>query len=97
MDEAQAIKNRNTKRSKTVMNLQGDFRLITTGTPIENHLGELWNLFNFINPGLLGKHEFFNEKFALPIEKNNDENDAQNSAKIDQTFYSAPPQKSGFG
>ncbi len=73
LDEAQAVKNRNTKRSKTVMNLQGDFRLITTGTPIENHLGELWNLFNFINPGLLGTHEFFNTKFALPIEKNNDE------------------------
>ncbi len=73
LDEAQAIKNRTTKRSKTVMNLQADFRLITTGTPIENHLGELWNLFNFINPGLLGSHEFFNEKFALPIEKNKDE------------------------
>lgn len=73
LDEAQAIKNRTTKRSKTVMNLQGDFRLITTGTPIENHLGELWNLFNFINPGLLGSHGFFNEKFALPIEKHKDE------------------------
>ena len=73
LDEAQAIKNRTTKRSKTVMNLQGDFHLITTGTPIENHLGELWNLFNFINPGLLGSHEFFNQKFAIPIEKNKDE------------------------
>lgn len=74
LDEAQAIKNRNTKRSKTVMALQGDFRMITTGTPIENHLGELWNLFNFINPGLLGSHSFFTEKFGLPIEKNDDEN-----------------------
>lgn len=73
LDEAQAIKNRTTKRSRTVMNLQGDFRLITTGTPIENHLGELWNLFNFINPGLLGNHDFFNEKFALPIERSKDE------------------------
>jgi superfamily II DNA or RNA helicase len=73
LDEAQAIKNRNTKRSKTVMALQGDFRLITTGTPIENHLGELWNLFNFTNPGLLGNHEFFNEKFGLPIEKDKDD------------------------
>ncbi|HMS43558.1 MAG TPA: SNF2-related protein, partial [Pyrinomonadaceae bacterium] len=73
LDEAQAIKNRATKRSKTVMNLQGDFRLITTGTPIENHLGELWNLFNFINPGLLGNHDFFNEKFALPIERSKDD------------------------
>ena len=43
-DEAQAIKNALTKRSKAAMALQADFKLITTGTPIENHLGELWNL-----------------------------------------------------
>ncbi|MCY7345541.1 MAG: DEAD/DEAH box helicase [Pyrinomonadaceae bacterium] len=86
LDEAQAIKNRNTKRSRTVMNLQGDFRLITTGTPIENHLGELWNLFNFTNPGLLGNHEFFNEKFALPIEKNKDENARKTLQKLIKPF-----------
>ena len=86
LDEAQAVKNRNTKRSRAVMNLQGDFRLITTGTPIENHLGELWNLFNFINPGLLGKHEFFNEKFALPIEKNNDDNARKTLQKLIKPF-----------
>ena len=86
LDEAQAVKNRNTKRSKTVMNLNGDFRLITTGTPIENHLGELWNLFNFINPGLLGKHEFFTEKFALPIEKNNDDNARKTLQKLIKPF-----------
>jgi superfamily II DNA or RNA helicase len=72
LDEAQAIKNLATKRSQAAMNLGGDFRLITTGTPIENHLGELWNLFNFINPGLLGSLEEFNETFAVPIEKNRD-------------------------
>ncbi len=86
LDEAQAIKNRNTKRSKTVMALQGDFRLITTGTPIENHLGELWNLFNFINPGLLGNHEFFNEKFALPIEKTKDETARKTLQKLIKPF-----------
>lgn len=86
LDEAQAVKNRNTKRSKTVMNLQGDFRLITTGTPIENHLGELWNLFNFINPGLLGKHEFFVEKFAAPIEKTKDENARKTLQKLIKPF-----------
>jgi hypothetical protein len=51
LDEAQAIKNPATKRSKAAMKLQGGFKVITTGTPIENHLGELWNLFRFINPG----------------------------------------------
>jgi SNF2 family DNA or RNA helicase len=68
VDEAQAIKNASTKRSQAVMGLNGRFRLVTTGTPIENHLGELWNLFRFINPGLLGSLERFNERFARPIE-----------------------------
>ena len=71
-DEAQAIKNALTKRSKAVMALPADFKLITTGTPIENHLGELWNLFNFINPGLLGSLQKFNTQFASPIENNKD-------------------------
>ncbi len=86
LDEAQAVKNRTTKRSKTVMNLQTDFRLITTGTPIENHLGELWNLFNFVNPHLLGSHEFFNQKFALPIEKNKDENARKTLQRLIKPF-----------
>jgi SNF2 family DNA or RNA helicase len=71
-DEAQAIKNALTKRSKAVMALQADFKLITTGTPIENHLGELWNLFNFINPGLLGSLQKFNTHYANAIENNKD-------------------------
>ena len=71
-DEAQAFKNPQTKRSKAVMALQADFRMIATGTPIENHLGELWNLFQFINPGLLGSLERFNQRFAAPIEQQGD-------------------------
>ena len=71
-DEAQAFKNATTKRSKAVMGLVGDFRMIATGTPIENHLGELWNLFSFINPGLLGSRDAFNDKFANPIEGQKD-------------------------
>ena len=71
-DEAQAFKNAVTKRSKAVMNLQADFKIITTGTPIENHLGELWNLFNFINPGLLGSLNKFNERYAQAIEGQKD-------------------------
>lgn len=67
LDEAQAIKNRETMRSQAAMRLEAGFRLITTGTPIENHLGELWNLFNFINPGLLGSADGFARDFAAPI------------------------------
>ena len=72
LDEAQAIKNAATKRSRAAMSLQARFKLITTGTPIENHLGELWNLFHFINPGLLGSIGSFNERFAIPIERYHD-------------------------
>ena len=72
LDEAQAIKNAATKRSQAAMMLNAKFKLITTGTPIENHLGELWNLFHFINPGLLGTLKSFNEKFAVPIERHQD-------------------------
>ena len=68
LDEAQFIKNMTTKRSQAAMKLQGQFKLITTGTPLENHLGELWNLFRFINPGLLGSWKQFNERFIAPIE-----------------------------
>jgi len=71
-DEAQAIKNFFTKRSRAAMSLPGDYKMITTGTPIENHLGELWNLFNFISPGLLGSLESFNRRFAHPIEQYQD-------------------------
>jgi hypothetical protein len=71
-DEAQALKNGATKRSKAAMALQGDFKMVTTGTPIENHLGELWNLFNFINPGLLGSLKQFNERYAQAIENDKD-------------------------
>jgi len=72
LDEAQAIKNAHTRRSQAVMSLRGDFRMAATGTPLENHLGELWNLFRFINPGLLGTSDQFNLRFAGPIEKASD-------------------------
>jgi superfamily II DNA or RNA helicase len=72
LDEAQAIKNAATKRSSAAMSLDGGFRLICTGTPIENRLAELWNLFRFINPGLLGSEERFRERFVRPIEAEHD-------------------------
>ncbi|MFH1217408.1 MAG: DEAD/DEAH box helicase [Pseudomonadota bacterium] len=86
LDEAQAIKNIATKRSRAAMELKGNFRMITTGTPIENHLGELWNLFNFINPGLLGSLDHFNHRFAYPIEKERDNNARRKLKKLIQPF-----------
>ena len=72
LDEAQAIKNMWTKRSKAAMKLEADFKMATTGTPIENNLFELWNLFHFINPDYLGSLESFKEKFVAPIERDED-------------------------
>lgn len=72
LDEAHTIKNKDTKMSHGAMMLQADFRLLLTGTPVQNHLGELWNLFQFSNPGLLGTNAQFQEKFILPIEKHDD-------------------------
>lgn len=86
LDEAQSIKNSATKRSQAAMKLGGQFKLITTGTPIENHLGELWNLFRFINPGLLGSMERFNERFALPISRDGQTESSQQLRKLIQPF-----------
>jgi SNF2 family DNA or RNA helicase len=86
LDEAQAIKNHQTKRSQAAMKLQAGFKLITTGTPIENHLGELWNLFRFINPGLLGSLESFNQKYAGPIEREQDEDARDRLKQLIQPF-----------
>ncbi|MEM7679007.1 MAG: DEAD/DEAH box helicase, partial [Myxococcota bacterium] len=64
LDEAQAIKNASTQRAKAARRLKGAFRIATTGTPIENHLGEVWSLMTFLNPGLLGTAKAFDRRFA---------------------------------
>ena len=86
LDEAQAIKNMATKRSQAAMELRGAFKMVATGTPIENHLGELWNVFRFINPGLLGSLKQFNVKFAAPIEKTQDKKARARLKKLIQPF-----------
>ena len=66
LDEAHIIKNYATKTSKATMQLKAGFRLALTGTPLQNHQGEIWNLFNFINPGLLGNLNHFTDTFIKP-------------------------------
>lgn len=68
LDEAQAIKNSHAKRSQAALEIHADFRVVTTGTPVENNLNELWSIFNFIIPGLLGTREGFQKRFATTIE-----------------------------
>jgi len=71
LDEAQAIKNSDTASAKAARLLNGDHRLALSGTPIENHLGELWSLFEFLNPGMLGAASVF--KIAGGVGRNPDE------------------------
>ena len=68
LDEAHTIKNRGTKMSEAAMSLKAASRVILTGTPVQNYLGELWNLFQFLNPGLLGSYDAFSQKFITPSE-----------------------------
>ena len=79
LDEAQAIKNFNTKRWSVVSKLNSDVRIALTGTPVENHLGELWSILHFLNPGLLGTLKNFQSKFILPI--SNSDQIAKNALK----------------
>lgn len=69
LDEAHMIKNSSTRRARAVGRIDADFRVALTGTPVENHLGELWSLFRVISPGLLGTWPQFRERFAAPIER----------------------------
>jgi superfamily II DNA or RNA helicase len=63
LDEAQAIKNAQTESAKAVRLLQADYRLALSGTPVQNHLGELWSLFEYLNPGMLGAAAIFDTRF----------------------------------
>ncbi|MBI5542465.1 MAG: DEAD/DEAH box helicase, partial [Deltaproteobacteria bacterium] len=69
LDEAQAVKNAATRRSRAIRDLNADWRVALTGTPLENHLGELWSLFRVLTPGLLGSWDSFRERFVNPIER----------------------------
>ena len=72
LDEAQAIKNAATRRAKAAKQLNADFRVITTGTPVQNNLMDLHSLFSFLNPLLLGSESAFRKRFALPITRDAD-------------------------
>lgn len=86
LDEAHVIKNRQTKTSAVVMKLQATHRIILTGTPVQNHLGELWNLFQFANPGLLGSHEQFRQKYIVPIEQQDSKERSRQLKRIVSPF-----------
>ncbi|MDR2168982.1 MAG: DEAD/DEAH box helicase [Planctomycetaceae bacterium] len=69
LDESQAIKNPDSQRARAALRLRSDFKVGITGTPVENNLLELWSLFRFLNPGLLGTQKTFEERFVTPIQR----------------------------
>lgn len=72
LDEAQAIKNAASRTTQVIYTLKAHHRLCLTGTPLENHLGELWSMYHFLMPGFLGTHDKFTRLFRTPIEKQGD-------------------------
>ncbi|QXQ03106.1 DEAD/DEAH box helicase [Stenotrophomonas indicatrix] len=77
LDEAQQVKNPRSRAAATLRTLQARHRLCLTGTPLENHLGELWTQFDFLLPGLLGSEKQFNQHWRHPIERGSDQRRAQ--------------------
>ncbi len=73
LDESQAIKNPDSNIARAVNSLKSKYKLVLTGTPVENSIMDIWSQMNFVNPGLLGEANFFKNEFLYPIEKKQDE------------------------
>jgi SNF2 family DNA or RNA helicase len=86
LDEAQNIKNAQTKQSSAVRSFPARHRIVLTGTPIENRLSELWSLYDFINPGYLGNSRSFNNRFINAIEKDHNEQRTKDLQKLIKPF-----------
>ena len=86
LDEAQNIKNPATRQARAARTLKADYRIAMTGTPVENHVGELWSIMEFLNPGLLGSRKAFRERFFLPIQMSRDEEAAGRLRSLTQPF-----------
>ncbi len=86
LDEAQNIKNPDAKQTRAIKQIARGARVALTGTPVENRLGELWSIMDFLNPGYLGSAERFKDEFALPIERNQDTGAATHLRALVQPF-----------
>jgi len=86
LDEAQVIKNPKSQAALTVREIKTSHRLCLTGTPMENHLGELWAQFDFLMPGFLGNSAFFKKTYRTPIESHGDQQQRERLAKRLQPF-----------
>ena len=86
LDEAQNIKNPQAQQTRSLRELPAGFRLALTGTPVENRLSELWSIMHFLNPGYLGSQQHFRQRFALPIERYQDKESAEQLRKLVSPF-----------
>jgi SNF2 family DNA or RNA helicase len=86
LDEAQNIKNPKAAQTKAILKLSAPHRLAMTGTPVENRLLDLWSIFNFLNPGYLGKEAQFRKQFETPIQKNNNRMQSATLKKLVEPF-----------
>jgi len=86
LDESQNIKNASSKAYQAVKQLKSRFRLILSGTPVENSVADLWTQMSFINPGLLGAQQYFQNEFVTPIEKKKDEEKARKLQALIKPF-----------
>ena len=77
LDEAQNIKNPATRQAWAARSLGAEYRVALTGTPVENHVGDLWSVMQFLNPGLLGTESEFKRNYFIPIQAERDEGAAQ--------------------
>lgn len=86
LDESQIIKNPSSKISRSVRALKSKFKLVLSGTPVENSVTDLWSQMSFVNPGLLGSQTFFSDEFANPIDKKQDEEKANKLQTLIKPF-----------
>ena len=86
LDEAQNIKNPETRQARAARSIKSGYRITLTGTPVENHVGDLWSIMEFLNPGFLGSHGAFQTRFFKPIQVYGDKNAAEKLRKITGPF-----------
>lgn len=85
-DEAQSIKNSATKSARAMKAVKAKTRFALTGTPVENHLGELWSIFDYLMPGFLFSYRRFRSLYEIPIAKDGDERAAENLRRLTGPF-----------
>ena len=86
LDEAQNVKNPDTKQSQAVRALSAEYKIALTGTPVENHVGDLWSIMDFLNPGFLGSEVEFKRNFFVPIQAQRDREASERLQRMTSPF-----------